>query len=198
MAARKGEILLKKRYFTAEEKRYIEENYPIKTVKEVADNLGVKKQNLIAYAHRHGISNNRYWTIEEEEYLLDKYGVMTAAAIGKKLGKTTRQVIEKVQKLGIGNFLENNENLCLAEVCRLVNRDKETIKKTWFKNGLKWKKKGKYTIVKPSDLFDFMRKNTCYWDATQCEKWYFERYDWFREKLLADRADLHNKRWGVL
>jgi hypothetical protein len=106
-------------------------------------------------------------------------------------------VIEKVCKLGIGTFLDNNENLCLAEVCRLVNRDKETIKKIWFKNGLKWHKKGKYTMIRPDDLISFMETHPQYWNGTQVESYYFERFHWFQEKRKKDRMELHNSRWQI-
>ena len=185
-----------KRFFTEDEKEYIKKNYPRKTPEEIANYLGVKKQNLIAYAHRHGISNNRYWTKNDEQYIETNFGHMTTASMAKKLGKTQRQVIDKINKNHAGNFLENCENLCLAEVCRLVGRDKETIKRTWFKRGLKWRKRGKYTMIKPSELFDFMKNNTCYWNARDCEEWFFKEFDWFQKKQEEERQELFEKRWG--
>lgn len=178
------------------EHNYILKNYPKKTPKEIAEHLGIKKCNLTAYAYRHGISNNRYWTKEQEEYLLNKYGMMTAERIGKKLGKTKRQVVEKAKLMKIGGFLNNCDKLCLSEVCRLVKRDKETIKKTWFGHGLKWVKKGRFTIISPEDLFEFMKTHPKYWDATEIESYYFEEFDWFREKRLVDRKKKCDERWG--
>ena len=70
--------------------------------------VGMKKVNLIAWAHRHGISNNRYWTKDEEDDLINWYGKMSAKAISKKLGRSYRSVIDKLQKIQIGNFIDNN------------------------------------------------------------------------------------------
>lgn len=186
-----------KRY-TEEQRAYIFENYSKKTPKEIAEHLGIKQGNLVAYAHRHNLVSKRTWTKEDEQYLLSKYGIMTAERIGKKLGKTTRQIVEKAKTMQIGGFLDNCDKLCLSEVCRLVNRDKETIKKTWFKHGLKWVKKGKFTIIEPDDLIEFMRTHPQYWNGTEVEAYYFEKYDWFREKRLVDRKKRCDERWGVV
>lgn len=134
----------------------IVKNYPLKTPAEVAQMVGMKKENVIAYAYRHKISGNRYWTKEEEEYLETHYGTMTACAIAKRLGKTTESVVTKAYKKNIGGFLDNAEEMHLAEICRLVGRDKETIKRTWVKYGLKIRKKGKYTMINEKDLAEFM------------------------------------------
>lgn len=177
---------------------YIRENYSKKTPREIAEHLGIKQCNLVAYAHRHNLVSKRTWTKEEEQYLLNKYGMMTAERIGKKLGKTPRQIVEKAKTMKIGGFLDNCDKLCLSEVCRLVKRDKETIKETWFNHGLKWVKKGKFTIIAPDDLFEFMKENPKYWDATEVEAYYFEEFEWFREKRLIDRKKKCDKRWGVI
>lgn len=181
--------------YTAEQVEIIHKYYPILTPQEVADMVGIKKVNLIAYAYRQGISNNRYWTEEEEEYLFEWYGKMTVAAIAKKLGKSYRAVLDKLQKTQHGNFVENSEDLILAEVCRLVGRDKETIKKTWVKRGLAIRKKGKYSLIRERDLLEFMKNNPDRWDATKCEYWFFDRYEWFRKKRIQDRNKMCDERW---
>lgn len=194
----KGKInksLMPKTY-TEEQKEIIQKYYPVLTPQEVADMTGIKKCNLIAYAYRHGISNNRFWTKEEEEYLYKWYGRMSAAAISKKIGKSYRSVIDKLQKCQIGNFIENTDDLILAEVCRLVGKDKETIKTTWVKYGLKIKKRGKYSTISQEDLIDFMKNNPERWDGTQYEYWFFQKYDWFNQKRILDREKMCNKRWS--
>ena len=183
------------RSLTTEQKEIIYKYYPVLTPNEVADMVGMKKVNLIAWAHRHGISNNRYWTKEEEDYLLKWYGKMSAKAISKKLGKEYRAVIDKLQKIRAGNFIENSVDLNLVEVCRVVGRDKETIKTTWVKYGLKIKKIGKYSMIREQDLLEFMKNNPDRWNATECESWYFERYHWFKEKKKNEWERLREERW---
>lgn len=182
--------------YPREIKEMIEKYYPILSVKEVSEMTGIPVANLRAYAHRLKISNNRFWTKEEEEYLIEKFGTMTAAAIARRLKKPYNAVLTKIVRLGIGTFTENVDGLHLAEVCRLVGRDKETIKATWVKYGLRIKKKGAYSIIHENDLTDFMKNNPDRWDATQCETYFFERFDWFREKRIADRNKMCERRWG--
>ena len=180
----------------SEEKReIIYKFYPILTAQEVADMVGMKKENVIAWAYKHGVSNNRFWTKEDEEYLINRYGKRTISEIAKHLGKSYQTVLDKINHLHLGNFLENNEDLCLAEVCRLVGRDKETIKKTWVKYGLTIRKKGRFSMIKEQDLLDFMKNNPERWNATQCEAWFFDRYDWFQKKKKNDWERLREKRW---
>ena len=178
-----------------EKQEIIYKYYPVLKAQEVADMVGMKKENLIAWAHRHGISNNYYWTKDEEEYLLKWYGKMSAKAIAKKLGRSYRAVLDKLQKIQMGNFIDNADGLTLAEVCRLVGRDKETIKKTWVKCGLKIRKKGKYSMIKECDLLEFMENNPDRWNAAECECWYFERYTWFKDKNKKYWDKLREERW---
>lgn len=180
---------------TSEKQEIIRKYYPVLTPQEVADMVGMKKQSVIAWAHNHGISNNRYWTKQEEEYLVKKYGKMTVAEIAKKLKKSYRAVMDKINHLGIGNYFSNSLDLSLAEVCRLVGRDKETIKTTWVKYGLIITKKGKFSMIREQDLLDFMRNNPNRWNATKCESWYFDRYDWYQEKKKKDWEALRKERW---
>lgn len=185
-----------RRPFTEEDKRIIEKYYPIKTPAEVAAMLGRTVGSIRRYASINNISNNRYWTKEEEEYLIEKYGVVTAEGISKKLGRSYRSVLDKMQHMGVGNFTSNMDGLHLVDVSRLVGRDRETIKITWVKYGLKIYKKGKYKVIKEKDLINFMKNNPDRWDATQCETYFFERFDWFREKRIADRNKMCERRWG--
>ena len=178
-----------------DKKEIIYKFYPVIKPQEVADMVGMKKENVIAWAYKHGISNNRYRTKEEEDYLISRYGRSTVAQIAKHLGKTYRNVLDKITHLELGNYIENSIDLSLAEVSRLVGRDKETIKKTWVKYGFKINKKGRFSMIREQDLLNFMKNNPERWDATQCETWYFERYDWFQKKHKEDFERMCAKRW---
>ena len=180
---------------TKEQAEIIREYYPKLKPQEVADMVGMKKQNVIAYAYRHCISNNRYWNKEEEEYLVKYYGRSTISQIAKRLGRTYRSVLDKISHMELGSYLSNNKDLSVAEVCRLVGRHKSTINKTWTKYGLKIKKRGKFSVVRQEDLLSFMENNPERWNATKCEKWYFEKYDWFQEKHKDDFERMCAERW---
>lgn len=183
--------------FTEEDKRIIEKYYPIKTPAEVAAMLGRTVDVVREYAYKNKISNNRYWTKEEEEFLENKYGILTISGIAKKLGRSNRAVTDKIKQMGIGSFTENADGIHLAEVSRLVGRDKETIKRTWVRRGLKIYKKGKFSIIREKDLAKFMKENPERWNATECETWFFERFDWFREKRKKDLDAMCRSRWNV-
>lgn len=162
----------------------------------LAKKLGKKNQAIIQYAHKHGISAGRYWTKNEEQYILDNYGRMSARAISKKLGKSYQSTLNKINHMNIGNFLENTSHLHLSDVSYLVSRDKETIKRSWFTHGLNYKKVGRYTMIREKDLIKFMSKNHRYWDATECDYYFFSRFDWFQNKLKSDSLKKREKRWG--
>ena len=178
-----------------EKQEIIYKYYPVLKPQEVADMVGMKKENVVAWAYKHGISNNRYWTKEEEEYLISRYGRSTVKQISKRLGKSYGNVLNKINHMGLGRFVDNSIDLSQAEVSRLVGRDKETLKNTWVKYGLKISKKGRFSMIKEQDLLDFMKNNPERWDATKCECWYFENYDWFREKHREDFKNMCAKRW---
>lgn len=164
---------------------------------ELAEKLGKKKQCLYQYARRHGITTGRYWTKEQEDLLYEKAGVLSSRRISELIGRDYKSVLSKRKKSGIGSFLDNTEHLHLAAVCELVGRDKETIKKTWFAKGLKYRKRGRYTMIMEENLIKWMEENPKYWDATRCDYYFFQRFDWFQKKLLDDRARNHNERWGI-
>lgn len=186
-----------RRPFTEEDKRIIEKYYPIKTPAEVAAMLGRSVGVVRYYASKNNISNNVYWTEEEESYLEEKFGIMTIEGIAKKLGRSKKSVESKIKRSDIGNLVSNVDGLCISEVARLVGRDRTGITVTWIRRyGLKAYKKGKYKVIKEKDLIDFMKNNPERWDATQCETYFFERFDWFREKRIADRNKMCERRWG--
>lgn len=185
------------RPFTEEDKRIIEKYYPIKTPAEVAAMLGRSPGTIRCYASRNKIPNNRYWRKEEINYMMEKFGVMTIEGIARKLGRTEVSVESKIERCNMGSLISNVDGLCISEVARLVGRDRTGITKTWIRRyGLKTYKKGKYKVIKEKDLINFMKSNPKLWDATECETYFFERFDWFREKRIADRNKMCERRWG--
>lgn len=175
----------------------LKEEYGITQTAILAEKIGKKSQAIIQYAHKHGISAKRYWTDEEEEYLVNHIGIYSTQLIAHNLHKSYRQVLDKMQKMHLGNFLDNSEYMNLSAVCYLVNRDKETIKRVWFRNGLKKMKKGKYIMISESNLCDWMKTHKRYWDATECDYYFFSRFDWFQSKYNDDSMAKRYKRWNI-
>lgn len=175
----------------------LKEQYGKNDIGVISERIGKKRNAVIQYAYKHGISTGRYFSEEEEKYIEEQYGRMTAETIAKSLGRDYRAVINKINHMGIGNFLDNSEKLHLADVCMIVSRDKETIKRTWFKRGLKYQKRGRYTMISEENLLKFMKEHPEYWDATKCDYYFFQRFQWFQTKLLADRQANHERRWKI-
>lgn len=173
----------------------LREQYGKMNTNKLAEKIGKSPSAVIQYAFKHGISAGRYWTEEDERFLIAKSGVLSYARIAKILGKTTRQVTSKVQKMNLGSFLDNTEHLHLSAVSELVGKDNGTIMKTWVKNGLKYRSRGKYKMFVEDNLLEWMQTHPEFWDATKCDYYFFQRFDWFKEKLLADREKNHRKRW---
>lgn len=173
----------------------LKEQYGKMNTQNLADAIGKKKQAVIQYAYKHNISANRYWTKEETQYLLDNFGYMTTGSIARRLNKPYKSVIDKINHMKLGSYLDNTDNLHLADVCRVVGRDKETIKRTWFKIGLPYRRCGKYIIITEQNLIKFMKNNPNYWNAHDCDYYFFSRFDWFQKKYKEEGIKIIENRW---
>lgn len=162
---------------------------------EVAKMLDMKPRNVAAYAHRHGYKGCRYWTKEQEKFLVKNYGKKTLNEIAQKIGKSYQAVRTKAHKLGLC-FDESVDEISLAELSRLVGRDNETIKTTWVKHGLNIIKKEKHSLIDIDELIKFMQENPRYWKASDCEEWFFQRYDFFNERLKEEKEEARRIRWA--
>lgn len=175
----------------------LQNEYGKTSTEDLAEKIGKKRQAIIQYAHKHGISSGRFFTESEIEYIETHFGNKTSAVIAKNLGRDVHAVRSKIYQMGLGPYCMNSDRLNLRQVCDLVGRDKETIKDVWFKNGLKYVKKGKYTMIEEKDLLKFMEENPKYWNAVDCEAYFFQRFEWFREKHKVDFQNMVNSRWNI-
>lgn len=172
---------MKRRVWTEEDLDYLRQNYGIIPVEDIIEKFGVNKQALIQCCFRHGINSNRYFSKDEEEYIIENFGRLSARTIAKKLGRSYDSVKVKIYRMGLGRLVDNSDKLHLAEVSRMVNKDKETIKTTWVRHGLKIQKVGKYSMISQDNLAKVMKNNPHLYDATECDD-YFEFYDWFHKR----------------
>ena len=129
------------------------------------------------------------WTKEEETYLEKYHGIMDQKRIAKKLGKSVGSVREKSRRMGLGNLEEAATGITCSNVSRIVGVCRKTVNTTWIAKGLKAKKINRYVMVKEDDLLEFMQNHPNLWDARKCDYYFFQRFDWFIEKLSEDRKN---------
>ena len=127
------------------------------------------------------------WTREEEEYLEKYHGRMSQKKIAEKLGKSVGSVREKSRRMGLGNLEEVMDGMTCSAISQIVGVCRKTISTTWIQKGLKTKKINKYMVIKEDDLLEFMQNYPELWDARKCDYYFFQRFEWFIEKLSSDR-----------
>lgn len=129
------------------------------------------------------------WTKEEEAYLEKYHGRISQKNIAAKLGKSVGSVREKSRRMGLGNLEEAIDGMTCSAISRIVGVCRKTVNTTWIQKGLKAKKINKYMVVKEDDLLEFMQSHPELWDARKCDYYFFQRFDWFVEKLSEDRTN---------
>ena len=135
-------------------------------------------------------SRNKPWTKEEEEHLKNLCGTRTDGEIAKIMHRTKSSVKSKRLALGIPAFLELTDKLLLIQIAELVGIEQSIIGKTWFKKGLPYKKHGVYKMVSEEQLLKFMKEHPELWKASECDYYFFCRYQWFREKLESEKKGI--------
>ena len=184
------------RKWTEEQDEYLRKHYRYENITECADHLGRTRQAIMARACKLSIPSGRF---------LNQTGIDFESEMGKsnkaiaaKYNLTDLQV-RKIRYLNnYGTMLEQSERLTLAEIGRLVGKNKSTISKIWVKQlGLKASQYGKrYIMVTHEELFRFMKENPKRWKAAECETWFFEGQRWFDEVREKERRQAIKERWG--
>ena len=184
------------RKWTEEQDEYLRKHYRYENITECADHLGRTRQAIMARACKLNIPSGRF---------LNQTGIDFESEMGKsnkaiaaKYNLTDLQV-RKIRYLNnYGTMLEQSERLTLAEIGRLVGKNKSTISKIWVRKlGLKARQYGKrYIMVTQEELFRFMQENPKRWKASECESWFFEGQPWFDERREQERRQAIKERWG--
>lgn len=182
--------------WSQEQMDYLYENYGKLSAKEIADHIGKNTHCIVRMAYKHGLKSSRYFTEEERDYIQSAVGRTSYDNIAKKLGVTYNSIKVYCNR-NYCNQYANGNYLTMAEIGRVVGQDRSRIRVVWVRTRkLKHKRCGKNIMVRPDDLFEFMQKHPEIWDATECETWYFDRFEWFNEKRKKDLAKKIEKRWG--
>lgn len=135
-------------------------------------------------------SKHRQWTDEEIEKLYDLCERKTKSGIAKELGRSCQSVNSKRIELGIASFTEQTDKLNMRQVAEIVGVDKSTIGKVWTKHGLRFQKVGQYKVVSEEKLLIFMQNHPDLWKASKCDYHFFQRHNWFLERLNMEKAGI--------
>ena len=169
--------------WTEKEINYLKHYYPKRGGKWVADRIDRTEKAVLGMAHRLSIKHCTTWSKEEIQRLEELSEKYTKADIAKKLGRSSSSVNNKRNFIAAGTFLENTDLLLLKDVAEMVGLDKAIITKIWCMNGLKSEKRGYYRVFKEEDLVEFMKNNPNRYNARRCDKYMFQKYDWFMKKM---------------
>lgn len=185
---------IKGREWTKEEKEYLKANYSTDNIDSIANHLGRSRRAVKVKACKMGLKSGRFLT-EKQIAEMEKYYFKSNVYFAKKFKKNERSIIKSRNRLGIGMASET-DMLCLADVARVTGASYQAVKERWRKKGLIAQRNGLYVFVTEKQLIAFLQEHPELWDATKCEKEFFNRYDWFAEKHKKDFDKMIEKRWG--
>lgn len=132
-------------------------------------------------------TKRNFWSEEEIQTLIKLSEKYTSSDIAKKMGRERSSVKDKMQDLGLRGLIFQTDKWTFAQIAETVGVSRSSISKTWVRNGLKYVKRGYYSLVSEKELLRFMQEYLRLWDATKCDYYMFYRYQWFMDKLQADR-----------
>lgn len=184
------------RYLTKEEDAIIRQYYGKIPTCELAEKVGRSKQQIKNYVTKHKIPSGRRWTPEKEAWLEEKYGVFTAQGCAKHLKVSVNAVRSKAQYIGIGQFKENSDLLTCTDVAEMLGVSRSTVIRWAQKGWISSTKKNRYVMINEKDLIKFMKENPDRWKALKCDKYMFQRHQFFVDRLKEERQEMIEKRWG--
>lgn len=83
------------------EVEYVKVNIMIKSISEIANDLGRNYYTIYNIAKELGVSRNHEFTPQEDAYIANNYKKMSVAQLATKLKMTTEMVYNRARKLGI-------------------------------------------------------------------------------------------------
>lgn len=86
---------------TEKELEYIKVNLLIKSVKEIADELGRNYWTIYKVNQELGLSRNHEFTPQEDNYIIKNYKSMPASQIAGKLKISVEMLYNRARKLGV-------------------------------------------------------------------------------------------------
>ena len=132
----------------------------------------------------------RKWTEQEEEEFLKLSEKYSQTKIARKLNRSVASVKGKRIRMNIDCFSEQTDKLNITQISEITGIQKGSISKTWRKYGLKLKKEGCFSVISENELIDFMKSHTELWKASDCDYYFFYRFDWFIERLEKEKSGI--------
>lgn len=133
----------------------------------------------------------RKWTEQEEEQFLKLSEKYSQTKIARKLNRSVASVKGKRIRMNIDCFSEQTDKLNITQISEITGIQKGSISKTWRKYGLKLKKEGCFSVISENELIDFMKSHPELWKASDCDYYFFYRFDWFIERLEKEKSGIY-------
>lgn len=182
------------REWTQEEKEYLKANYKAGNIKAIAEHLNRSEHSVVVKACRMHLKSGYFLSEEQIEYM-EKYSHKSNVHFAEKFGKHASSISECRARNGIG-MASDSGLLSLMDISRITGTAYQTVKMIWRKRGLKAQRSGLYVLTSEKHLIEFLKAHPDLWDATKCDKSYFQRFDWFEEKHKKDFDRMVEKRWS--
>lgn len=201
MPPKKGSRI-KPHFWTEERNAFLAEHYSMENIDMLAEHFGKSRQSIMARASRMKLNSGRYLT-EYQRNLIEEHPEKSNQKLCELTGKNELSIRHARYNHSVSLKDANFDKLTCAEIGRLVGKGRDTITKCWCRakntERLKYKRIGRrYIFVDINDLLDYMQRHPEKWDATKCEKWFFENYQWFQEKRKIDMQKMIDKRWNAV
>lgn len=181
--------------WTQEELAYLKEAYERgDSTMDISKVVNHTQSAIRQQAKRYGIKHKRYYSDDDKEQIRKYVGRKSPKAIAKIYGRNYKTMQQYITQY-IGTIPENTDDLHVAEIGRLLGIHRNNVLRM-CRRGLKSRMVGRYRFVKEKDLVSFLTEHPERWDATKCEKWYFQKYSWFEEKRKSDFDKMVKRRWG--
>lgn len=158
--------------------------HPLSSTKARRGKLGLR--------HRKG-SRGKDWSQAELDYIAEVWGEKTVPEIARHLRRSINAVKVKTGRLGYTGQKWYGEMMSARKVSELLGVDVHAVCDRWIpKHGLKGRRKrlgarGSCTIIKFSDLLEWLEANQDKWDSRRVELYALGmEYGWLKEKRKAD------------
>lgn len=193
---RKHGIHKENHFYTAEDIEWLRKNYKIKKIDKCCKKFGLTRTALAQVCKRYGIQCGRFLTNQQRAFI-DNNSHKSNQHLSKVLKRSDAAIKSYRTRYGETIIDANYEKLHVAEIERLTGINHKTIYDSWIKrHGLQSEKIGSYRFITRKNLIKFMKDNPKLWNATKCEEWFFNDFDWFNKKHEEDFKKLEKKRWG--
>lgn len=130
----------------------------------------------------------KYWTPEEEQRLIKLCEKDSQTEVARKMNRSVASVKAKRINMNIDCFQDHTDKLNITEISEIVGVQKNSISRTWIKYGFPIKKQGPFSVVSEKELVDFMQEHPELWKASDCDYYFFQRFDWFLKRLEREKT----------